>query len=86
MIFSQSFPRSTVVHEKGKKEKPSTLLSLSQGGGKETRSIFDKATRESNWAGIFNISLSRYPISVIDYYSWVRRDYCKGRKQMLDDK
>lgn len=77
-------PQLSTRKEKGKTFNPP--LFLSQGGGKETRSIFDKATRESNWAGIFNISLSRYPISVIDYYSWVRRDYCKGRKQMLDDK
>lgn len=37
MIFSQSFPRSTVVHEKGKKEKPSTLLSLSLSLREEER-------------------------------------------------
>lgn len=40
MIFSQSFPRSTVVHEKGKKEKPSTLLSLSLREEERKRGVF----------------------------------------------
>lgn len=61
MIFSQSFPRSTVVHEKGKKEKPSTLLSLSQEEEERKRGVFST----KRLAKVIGLGFLTFPSPVI---------------------
>lgn len=61
MIFSQSFPRSTVVHEKGKKEKPSTLLSLSLREEERKRGVFST----KRLAKVIGLGFLTFPSPVI---------------------